>query len=230
MKPVIAAFTFLAWLCPIMSHAQWEKWGVHAGATHTRMLWADKVKDSPWQAPETQFRLSYALGLSSSYKYSSRFYSPFQLDFYNKRFSVSARGIIFVFDDQGQTIAIQADYLDYQLNQLAFSGGIGYNVFKGLAVEAMPYIHFSMGAQKIKIGDVIPWREDVNFPQKYDFGISGYLRGNVSHFYAKAGYQYGLRKIEDYAIFDANGQSLGVLPSRNTMFLLVLGYSFSSNK
>jgi hypothetical protein len=190
------------------------------------MLWADKVKDSPLEVPETPFRLSYALGLSSNYRYSTRFYSPFQLDFYNKRFSVSTEGTVFAIDDQGQNIAIRADHLDYQLNQLAFSAGMGYNVLKGLAVEAMPYLHFSLGKQKIKVGDVIPWREDVNFQQDYDFGISGYLRGDVGDFYAKAGYQYGLRKMEEYAIFDDNGSSLGKLPTRNTMFLLVVGYSF----
>ena len=226
MKPAIAVFTFLVWMCSIPSYAQSWQWGAHVGATYSKMLWADKVKDSPWEAPETQFRLSYALGISSSYRYSTRFYSPFQLDFYTKRFSVSTGGQGNAINDQGQYIAIKADYLDYQLNQLAFSGGMGYDVLKGLAVEAMPYIHFSLGTQKIKVADVIPWREDVNFQQQYDFGISGYLRGYVDHFYAKAGYQYGLRKIEEYAIFDANGQGLGKLTTRNTMFLLIVGYSF----
>lgn len=213
-------------MCSIPSHAQSWQWGAHVGATYSKMVWADKVKDSPLELPETPFRLSYALGLSSSYRYSTRFYSPFQLDFYNKRFSVSTGGTVFALDDQGQYIAIQADYLDYQLNQLAFSGGIGYNVLKGLAVEAMPYFHFSLGTQKIKVADVIGWRKDVNFQQEYDFGISGYLRGGVGNFYAKAGYQYGLRKMEEYAIFDDIGQGLGKLPARNTMFLLIVGYSF----
>ena len=226
MKPTIALFTFLVWMCSIPSHAQSWQWGAHVGATYSKMVWADKVKDSPLELPETPFRLSYALGLSSSYRYSTRFYSPFQLDFYNKRFSVSTGGTVFALDDQGQYIAIQADYLDYQLNQLAFSGGIGYNVLKGLAVEAMPYFHFSLGTQKIKVADVIGWRKDVNFQQEYDFGISGYLRGGVGNFYAKAGYQYGLRKMEEYAIFDDIGQGLGKLPARNTMFLLIVGYSF----
>lgn len=226
MKPSITLFTFLVWLCSLPSHAQSWQWGAHGGATYTKMLWADKVKDSPLEVPETPFRPSYALGITSSYRYSTRFYSPFQLDFYNKRFSVSTEGTVFAIDDQGQNIAIRADHLDYQLNQLAFSAGMGYNVLKGLAVEAMPYFHFSLGTQKIKVGDVIPWREDVNFQQEYDFGISGYLRGDVGPFYAKAGYQYGLRKMEEYAIFDDIGQGLGKLPTRNTMFLLVVGYSF----
>ena len=226
MKPSITLFTFLVWLCSLPSHAQSWQWGAHGGATYTKMLWADKVKDSPLEVPETPFRPSYALGISSSYRYSTRFYSPFQLDFYNKRFSVSTEGTVFALDDQGQYIAIRADHLDYQLNQLAFSAGIGYNVLKCLAVEAMPYFHFSLGTQKIKVADVIPWREDVNFQQDYDFGISGYLRGDVGPFYAKAGYQYGLRKMEEYAIFDDIGQGLGKLPTRNTMFLLVVGYSF----
>ncbi len=226
MKPTITLFTFLLWICSLPSQAQSWQWGAHGGATYTKMLWADKLKDSPLEVPGTPFRPSYALGITSSYRYSTRFYSPFQLDFYNKRFSVSTEGTVFAIDDQGQYIAIQADHLDYQLKQLAFAGGIGYNVLKGLAVEAMPYFHFSLGTQKIKVGDVIPWREDVNFQQEYDFGISGYLRGDVGDFYAKAGYQYGLRKMEEYAIFDVNGSSLGKLPTRNTMFLLVVGYSF----
>ena len=191
------------------------------------MLWPGNDKDSQWAAPETQFRPSYALGVSANYRYSTRFYSHLQLDFYNKRFSVSTRGVVYAFDDRGQYIAIKADHLDYQLNQFAISAGIGYKVLKkGLAVEAMPYLHFSLGKQKIKVGEIIPWREDVNFPQRYDFGIAGYLRGDVGHFYAKAGYQYGLREINEYAIFDVNGSSLGRLTTRNTMFLLVVGYSF----
>ena len=226
MKPSITLFTFLIWICSLPSQAQSWQLGAHVGATYSKMLWADQVKDSPLKVPETPFRLSYALGLSSSYRYSTRFYSPVQLDFYNKRFAVSTGGTVFAIDDQGQYIAIQADHLDYQLNQLALSVGMGYNVLKGLAVEAMPYIHYSLGTQKIKVDDVIAWREDVNFQQDYDFGISGYLRGDIGPLYAKAGYQYGLRKIEEYAIFDANGQELGKLPIRNTMFLLVVGYSF----
>lgn len=227
MKPSISIFTFLLCLCSLLTHAQSWQWGIHGGATYTRMLWPGKVKDSPWQPPETQFRLSYALGFSGNYRYSTRFYSPAQLDYYNKRFSVSTLGTVYTFNDQGQYIAIKADHLDYQLNQLALSAGIGYKVLKkGLAVEAMPYLHFSLGKQKIKVGEIIPWREDVNFPQRYDFGIAGYLRGDVGHFYAKAGYQYGLREIEEYAIFDVNGSSLGRLTTRNTMFLLLVGYSF----
>ncbi len=226
MKPSIALFTFLIWICSLPTQAQSWQLGAHVGTTFTKMLWADQVKDSPLTVPETQFRLSYELGISSSYRYSTQFYSPFQLDFYNKRFSVSTGGTVFAIDDQGQYIAIQADHLDYQLNQLALSVGLGYNVLKGIAVEAMPYIHYSLGTQKIKVADVIAWREDVNFQQNYDFGISGYLRGDTGPFYAKAGYQYGLRKIEEYAIFDANGQGLGKLPIRNTMFLLIVGYSF----
>lgn len=227
MKPTIAILTFLLWMCSLPSHAQSWQWGAHGGATYTKMHWADQPEDSQLEVPETQFRLSYALGISSSYRYSARFYSPFQLDFYNKRFSVSTGGTVFTFNDQGQYIAIKADYLDYQLNQLAFSAGIGYNVLKkGFAVEAMPYLHFSLGTQKIKVADVIAWREDVSFQQDYDYGISGYLRGDVGPFYAKAGYQHGLRKMLEYAIFDANGQGLGKLPTRNTMFLVVVGYTF----
>jgi hypothetical protein len=226
MKPTIALFTFLIWLCSLPTHAQSWQLGAHIGTTYSKLLWAGKIKDSPLKVPETQFRFSYALGLSSVNHYSTRFYSPAQLDFYNKRFSVSTGGTVFAINDQGQFTAIKADHFDYQLNQLALSVGLGYNVSESLAVEALPYFHYSLGTQKIKIADVISWREDVNFQQDYDFGISGYLRGTVSDFYAKAGYQYGLRKIEEYAIFDANGQGLGKLPIRNTMFLLVVGYSF----
>lgn len=229
MKPFIAVCTIVMWMCSLSARAQSWEWGAHVGATYSKMLWADKVEDNPWlsiQYPETQFRLSYALGLSSSYRYSTRLYSPFQLDFYNKRFSVSTGGVVNAFDDNGQYISIQADYLDYQLHQLAFSAGIGYNVLKGLSIEAMPYFHFSLGTQKIKVADVIAWREDVNFQQDTDFGISGYLRGGAGHFYAKAGYQYGLRRIEEYAVFDENGLALGKFPIRNTMFLLMAGYSF----
>lgn len=228
MKPSITILIFLLLICAFSSNAQSWQWGAHIGATYTKMLWVDEPKDNPsLQYPETQFRPSYALGISSNYRYSTRFYSPFQLDFYNKRFSVSTLGTVYTFNEQGQYIEIKADYLDYQLNQLAFSAGLGYNVLKkGLAVEAMPYFHFSLGKQKIKVADIIPWREDVNFQQDYDFGIAGYLRGEVGPLYAKAGYQHGLRQILEYAIFDVNGQGLGRLPTRNTMFLLLVGYSF----
>lgn len=228
MKSSIAAFVFILWLCSSPSQAQNWQWGAHVGATYSKMLWANKAEDSPGLSvlyPETQFRPSYAAGISSGYSYSTRFYSPFQLDLYNKRFSISTGGVVNAFDADGQYIAIQADYLDYQLHQLAFSAGIGYKMLEALSVEVMPYVHYSLGTQKIKIADVIAWREDVNFQQDYDFGISGYLKGGFGHFYAKAGYQYGLRNIEEYAVFDANGSALGKFPIRNTMFLLIVGYA-----
>lgn len=228
MKSIIATIAILIWMCATPTHAQDWQFGAHIGATYSKMLWADKVEDSPWltiQYPETAFRPSYAVGITSGYSYSERFYSPFQLDFYNKRFAIATGGVVQAVDENGQFLFIQADYLDYQLNQLAFSVGIGYNVWESLAVEVMPYIHYSLGTQKIKIADVIDWREDLTFQQDSDFGISGYLRAGVGHVYAKAGYQYGLKRIEEYGAFDANGESLGKFPIRNTMFLLIVGYS-----
>ena len=76
--------------------------GVHLGMTTTKMLWADKMDDEPWSAiqyPETQFRTSYSAGFSVDYLYNSRFYSPFQLDFYNKRFSISTGGCLLYTSD-----------------------------------------------------------------------------------------------------------------------------------
>lgn len=228
MKPTIVTIACLIWMCASRAHAQDWQFGAHVGATYSKMLWADKTEDSPWltiQYPETAFRPSYAVGITSGYRYSERFYSPFQLDFHNKRFAIATGGVVQTADENGQFLTIQADYLDYQLNQLAFSAGIGYNVWKSLAVEVMPYVHYSLGTQKIKIADVIDWREDMTFQQDNDFGISGYLRASVGHVYAKAGYQYGLKRIEEYSAFDANGVPLGKFPIRNTMFLLVVGYS-----
>ncbi|HRD80817.1 MAG TPA: hypothetical protein PLL53_08675 [Saprospiraceae bacterium] len=106
MKPFIAACTIVMCMYSLSARAQSWEWGAHLGATYSKMLWADKVEDNPWvfiQYPETQFRLSYALGLSSSYRYSTRWYGPFQLDFYNKRFSVSTGGRGNAFDDNGQS-------------------------------------------------------------------------------------------------------------------------------
>lgn len=211
---------------------QAQKWnlGARIGMTSTKMLWADKIEDQPWayiQYPATQFRQSFGAGISADYKYNNKFYSPFQLDFYSKRFSISVDGgVVQAFDENGQWIAIRADYLDYRLNQLALSGGIGYWFMHQLAIEIQPYFHTSISEQQIKIGKVIDWQKDEGFQQDYDFGISGYIRGNFSKFYLKAGYQYGLREITEYSLIDANGAPVGKFPIRNTMFLFLMGYQF----
>jgi hypothetical protein len=212
------------------THAQKWNFGAHIGLTSTKMLWVDKIEDQPWayiQYPETQFRQSFSAGLSADYKYNDKFYSPFQLDFYSKRFSISVDGgVVQAFDENGQWIAIRADYLDYRLNQLAFSGGIGYFFIPQLAIEIQPYFHNSISEQQIKVGEVIKWQKDEGFQQDYDFGISGYIRGNFSKFYLKVGYQYGLREITEYSVVDANGAPVGKFPIRNTMFLILMGYQF----
>lgn len=211
---------------------QAQKWnlGAHIGMTSTKMLWADKVEDQPWayiQYPETQFRQSFSAGLSADYKYNDKFYSPFQLDFYSKRFSISVDGgVVQAFDENGQWIAIRADYLDYRLNQLALSGGIGYLFMTQLGIEIQPYIHVSLTEQQIKVGEVIDWQKDDGFQQSYDFGISGYIRGNFNKFYLKAGYQYGIREIAEYSVVDASGAPVGKFPIRNTMFIFLMGYQF----
>ncbi|MBK7522684.1 MAG: hypothetical protein IPI53_00470 [Saprospiraceae bacterium] len=202
--------------------------GVHLGMTTTKMLWADKMDDEPWSAiqyPETQFRTSYSAGFSVDYLYNSRFYSPFQLDFYNKRFSISTGGVVQAFH-QGQWIAIRSDYLDYRLSQLAISGGIGYLVYKQIGVEILPYIHVSLTDQEIKVEPVIDWQKTESFQQDFDYGISGYLSYKYKHIYVKAGYQYGLRSIREYSGFDAVGAFIGKFPIRNTMFFFLAGYRF----
>lgn len=213
-----------------VSYGQRWNFGAHLGLTSSKMLWVDKIEDQPWayiQYPATQFRQSFGAGISANYKFNDEFYSPFQLDFYTKRFSISVDGgVVQAFDDNGQWIAIRADYLDYRLNQLAFSGGIGYLFMHQLAIEIQPYFHTSISEQQIKIGKVIDWQKDEGFQQDYDFGVSGYICGNFSKFYLKAGYQYGLRQITEYSLLDANGANIGKFPIRNTMFLFLMGYQF----
>lgn len=215
----------------LSSTIQAQKWnfGTHIGLTLTKMLWADKADDQQGffiQYPETQFRQSYGIGLSADYQFNEKLYSPLHFDFYSKRFSVSTGGIVQAFDENGQWIAISADHLDYRLHQLAFAGGIGYKIMKHLGIELLPYFHLSASNQDIKIGEVIDWQKDEGFQQAYDFGVSGYLRGNFKKIYLKAGYQYGLRRITEYSVVDANGASLGKFPIRNTMILIILGYQF----
>ena len=228
----LSAFYWIALflgLSHINTAAQSLSPGVHLGMTLTRMLWADKADDNSSffiQYPDTQFKPSWALGISADLKLSDKFYIPAQLDFYSKRFSVSTGGVVHYSDEEGQWLAIRTDYLDYSINQVALSAGGGYNVTKHLAVEIQPYVHLSIGKEKIKIADVIKWHEDPNFQQDFDFGISGYLRANVKNVYVKAGYQFGVRKITEYSVFDAVGSPLGKFPIRNTMVLLIAGYRF----
>lgn len=159
-----------------------QKWnyGAHIGMTSTKMLWADKYEEAKYYLaipyPETQFRHSFSVGLSADYNYNEKFYSPFHFDIYNKRFSVSTGGVVKAIDENGQLLYIQSDYLDYRLNQMALSGGIGYLFIPQLGIEIQPYFHVSLTDQQIKVGEVIKWQKDDGFQQDYDFGVSGYLR------------------------------------------------------
>lgn len=224
--PLIILFSII-----FSSTTQAQKWnfGAHIGLTSTKMLWANKIEDQPWvyiQYPETQFRQSYGLGLSADYQFNEKFYSPFQFDFYSKKFSISTGGVVQAVNENGQWIAIRADYLDYRLHQVALSSGMGYKIMNYLSVEILPYFQLSASDQDIKIGEVIDWQKDEGFQQDYDFGISGYFRVNLKKFYLKAGYQYGLRQITEYSVVDANGAPVGKFPIRNTMFLFLMGYQF----
>jgi hypothetical protein len=211
---------------------QAQKWNLspHLGVTSSKMLWTDKYEGAKYflaiPYPETQFRQSFSVGLSADYNYNEKFYSPFHFDIYNKRFSISTGGLVQTIDENGQLLYIQSDYLDYRFTQMALSGGIGYLFITQLGIEIQPYFHVSLTEQQIKVGEVIDWQKDDGFQQGYDFGISGYIRGNFNKFYLKAGYQYGIREIAEYSVVDAQGGSLGKFPIRNTMFLFLMGYQF----
>ncbi|HMR87263.1 MAG TPA: hypothetical protein PKD51_03880 [Saprospiraceae bacterium] len=212
------------------THAQKWNLGAHIGVTASKMHWTDKYEGAKYflaiPYPETQFRQSFSVGLSADYIYNEKVYSPFHFDIYNKRFSISTGGLVQAIDENGQLLYIQSDFLDYRFTQMALSGGIGYLFIPQLGIEIQPYFHVSLTELQIKVGEVIKWQKDDGFQQGYDFGISGYMRGNFSKFYLKAGYQYGIREIAEYSVVDAQGGSLGKFPIRNTMFLFLMGYKF----
>lgn len=224
-------FSFLIVISLFTSTIQAQKWnfGAHLGLTSTKMLWG-KLEGEPWnyiKSPATQFRQSFGAGISADYQYNGKFYSPFQLDFYTKRFSISVNsGVVQAIDENGQRIAVKTNYLDYRLNQLALSGGIGYLFIPQLAIEIQPYVHASLTDQQIKIGNVVKWKKSEGFQQDYDLGISGYLRGNFKPFFLKVGYHYGFRKISEYILHNSINGSDVKFPIRNTMFLFLMGYQF----
>lgn len=233
MKRAFHFFYILMFIFSFQSKNFGQKWslGGHIGVTHAKMLWPDKPKiinqSLAFTFPETQFRTSMAVGLSSDYRMNDKWYIPLQLDFYHRRFAVAPEnGNVGMLNDDGQWVFIQTDFLDFRLSQLAFSGGLGYKFIEELAFELQPYIHKSLTKQQMKIEDVIDWRVDDHFQQDFDFGISGYLRVNIDDFYFKGGYQYGLREIDEYNAFYLNGGFLGKYKIRNTMLLAIIGFKF----
>lgn len=234
IKKLTSAIWMVYIILTVCQSAMSQKWsfGAHAGVTHAKMLWPTKPdiinNTLAFDFPETRFRTSIGAGIIADYKFNDKWYSPIQLDIYKRRFAVGTgiRGSVATFDAQGNWISIQTEFLEYQVNQFALGGGIGYSFIDQLSIELQPYIHTSLSKQKIKIGDVIDWRVDDNFKQDFDFGISGYLRGNIDHIYLKAGYQYGLREIEEFSVIEANGGFLYKAAIRNTMLLAIIGYKF----
>ncbi|MFZ1455935.1 MAG: hypothetical protein WAT46_07825 [Saprospiraceae bacterium] len=233
IKVLIKAIWVFYIVLTVFNSAISQKWtlGGHVGVTHAKMLWTTKPtiinQSLAFKYPETQFRTSMAAGLSADYKMNDKWYIPLQLDFYHRRFAVAPdNGNIGMFNDDGQWVFIQTDFLNFQISQLALSGGLGYKFIEELAFELQPYIHKSLTKQQMKIEDVIDWRVYDHFQQAFDFGISGYLRVNMDNFYFKGGYQYGLREIEEYTVFFSDGGFLGKYKIRNTMLLAMIGFKF----
>jgi hypothetical protein len=223
------SFLLVIFLFANISQAQKWNFGAHFGMTSAKILWAGTKEYNAWaniKFPLKQFNQSITMGLSGSFTNSEKFYCPFHIDYYNRRFSLGTRGIAQIRNANDEWVTFQADHLNYRLHQLALSGGIGYKIINQLGVEIQPYFHISVTDQEIKIGKVIDWQKDNDFQQDFDFGLSGYIISSFNDFYIKGGYQFGLRKIHEYSIFDIQGGSLGKLSIRNTMFLFLLGYQF----
>ena len=203
--------------------------GIHTGATATKMLWAHKIDNNPFSAittlPKTRFGVSVGTGLISDFHLNSRLYIPIQLDFHQKRYAIETEGgIAAVINDQGIISFVQTNTIDYRLNQIGLSSGIGINFNSHLAVELQPFFHSSLTHQEARVSADFPWEETRDFKQSFDYGVAAYCKGNYKRLYLKAGYQFGLREIKEFSIYDLEFFPIGKLAVRNTMFLLIVGY------
>ena len=123
------SFLLVIFLFANTSHAQKWNFGAHLGMTSAKMLWANTKEYNAWaniKFPVKQFNQSITMGLSGSFTNSEKFYCPFHIDYYSRRFSLGTRGIAQIRNENDEWVTFQADHLNYRLHQLALSGGIGY--------------------------------------------------------------------------------------------------------
>jgi hypothetical protein len=202
----------------------------HSGVTAGKMLWVDKPdKDAPFQLqlPATSFRMGILMGVCLHNKINDKWYNVSSLEFIARRFAIDVEGgFVQAFDKNGVFVAIQTDYIEYRINQISLSSGIGYNIFNRLSVEVQPYFQVAITDQQNKIGKIIDWQKDESFQQFFDFGVSGSMRFNFRKFYIKPSYQYGLRNIQEFSLIDAIGAPLGKFKIRNTLGSFSIGYRF----
>lgn len=229
MKKVVWIIFIFANCILYKSKAQNINVGIHGGTTASKINWVNSNQPAPpgglsIDYPDTRFRFSYAIGVNIDLELHEKLYIPIQIDYYQKRFAIDAQGLVLVIGNQGELMYVLTDHLDYRLSQMALSSGIGYRILKNLSVEVQPYFHISASQQQIKVNSTFSWRDDANFQQNFDYGIAGYIRGDLGRFYLKGGYQFGIRAINEYTVFDAEFAPIGKLPIRNTMFLLAVGY------
>ncbi len=215
-----------------VAHAQENQesklnYGFHVTGTAGKMLWANESVSTPGffiSYPATSFRFSYGIGVSATYALNYKWYLPCNVDFINRKFAIATGGVVQTLNGNGQWIAIKADNIDYQINQASIAAGIGYRLFPKISIEIAPYFQLALSDQKLKISSVIDWRKADAFQQNYDFGASGNIRADIKKIYVKMGYQYGVRSIEEYGAFDANGQPLGKFSISNTLAMVSVGY------
>ncbi|HOY14655.1 MAG TPA: hypothetical protein PLY70_16025, partial [Saprospiraceae bacterium] len=175
--------------------------GIHITGNAGKMLWAGENVNNPnfsLTFPQTVFRLGYGMGFSASYSVSNRFYIPLSFDIINRKFAIATGGVAMALDEDFQLIPIDADHIDYKINQASLALGIGFKLFEKIGLEVLPYYQIAISDQKLKIGKVIDWRKSDFFKQSHDYGISGNLKFILDSFYLKLGYQYGLKAIKEY--------------------------------
>jgi hypothetical protein len=223
----VLVLSSLLFLAPLT--AQSKKFGTHVGLIAAKMLWADKQDKDTWSIiryPDTQFKYSVSAGLSYDIDINSKWYSPIQLDLLHRRFAISTDGVVFYYDQNGQLTAYLSDQINYRVNQLSLSAGLGHHITPWLGLEILPYFQYAITAQEARIAKGFAWQNDPNFQQNYDFGLSGYLRFRMNRFYFKTGYQFGIREGRNYSAFDEQGLFIGKFPVRNTLLLVLLGIKF----
>jgi hypothetical protein len=228
---IISTILFTMSISPFAQEINEKKWTFegHAGITLAKMRWADKIKSTNTffvQYPETKYRTSYTFGLGAGYQLTNKWRVPLSMDFVKRRFAIGTTSQVVFVVENGQLTAVKADNIDYRVNQISISSGIGYQILEDLWIDLMPYFQTAISDQEIRIIGFNQWSKDETFKQNNDYGIGGRLAFNLKSVTLSGGYQFGLRDILEYSAFDAIGSPIGKFPINNTMFHISIGYQF----
>ena len=115
-------------LCSAKAQSDQNPWniGIHITGNAGKMLWAGEDVNNPnfsLTYPETAFRLGYGFGTSVSYSVTNRFYIPCSFDIINRKFAIATGGVATAIDENFQLTAIDADHIDYKINQASLALG-----------------------------------------------------------------------------------------------------------